>query len=107
MADCQKALKERDQATMEVMEQAGIQLRQQVLEKFVEKAPSVLPDFYRGPAGSGTDGRLPASPAKHAFCLGEPRQIPAVQPECTSRSALHRQGAEMLGGYIMNAGILQ
>ncbi|CAE7422024.1 unnamed protein product [Symbiodinium sp. CCMP2456] len=53
VAHCQKALKERDQATIEVMEQAGTQLRQLVLEKFMEEAPTTLPDFYGGPAGSG------------------------------------------------------
>ena len=53
VAHCQQAMKERDQATMEVMEQAGTQLRQLVLEKFMEEVPTTLPDFYGGPAGSG------------------------------------------------------
>ena len=53
VAHCQKALKERDQATIEVMEQAGVQFKQLLLDKFVEQAPAVLPDFYAGPASSG------------------------------------------------------
>ena len=53
VAHCQKAIKEHDQATIEVMEQAGTQLRQLVVEKFMEQAPTTLPDFYGGPVGSG------------------------------------------------------
>ena len=45
VAHCQEATERKDAAMMEVMEQAGEQLRQLLWEKFLEKVPGRMPDF--------------------------------------------------------------
>ena len=45
IAHCQIALANGDAATIEVMEQAGEQLRQLLREKFLDKSPSKMPEF--------------------------------------------------------------
>lgn len=45
IAHCQLARKHQDTATMEVMEQAGEQLKQLLRERFLEKVPKEMPHF--------------------------------------------------------------
>ena len=45
IAHCQIALANGDAATIEVMEQAGEQLRQLLREKFLDKSPAKMPEF--------------------------------------------------------------
>ncbi|CAJ1333919.1 unnamed protein product [Effrenium voratum] len=45
IAHCQEAMRSPDLATREMMEQAGLQLRQLLQERFLMKVPSTLPEF--------------------------------------------------------------
>lgn len=56
IAHCQTALVTNDAATIEVMEQAGEQLRQLLREKFLDKPPSKVPEFGKTSPAKQPDG---------------------------------------------------
>lgn len=56
IAHCQTALVTNDAATIEVMEQAGEQLRQLLREKFLDKPPSKMPEFGKTSPAKQPDG---------------------------------------------------